>query len=355
MLLALLLSSAVATANAQAAPRAAAPSVCDLHTTERIVAVGDVHGAYAEFAGVLRRAGLIDAKERWTGRRAVLVQTGDVVDRGAESRRALDLLRRLEREAARAGGRVYALLGNHEVMRMIWDWRYVSPEEIQAFTNGASADLRERAYTISAAEAERAAAAQQTAFDAPAFRDRFMKAIPLGFIEMRYAFGPMGEYGQWLRERPAVVKINGIVFVHGGVSATSAELGCEGINAALRSELAINAPSADQVAAMLSSSPTGPLWYRGLAEEPEPEIASDVTTILAALGARAMVVGHTIPDDFRMRTRFGGRVIQIDTGMLGGRFYPGGVASALEIQGETMTAIYPGGRERLSTPALTTR
>jgi hypothetical protein len=102
---------------------------------------------------------------------------------------------------------------------------------------------------------------------------------------------------------------------------------------------------------MLSSSETGPLWYRGLAEEPDPAFAPEVTNILSLLGARAIVVGHTIPAGFRMVTRFDGRVIQIDTGMLGGSFYPGGVASALEIRGDTLTAIYQNSRERLSVPA----
>jgi len=63
------------------------------------------------------------------------------------------------------------------------------------------------------------------------------------------------------------------------------------------------------------------------------------------------VVGHTIPAGFRIVTRFDGRVIQIDTGMLGGSFYPGGVGSALEIRGDMLSAIYQNGRERLSPPA----
>jgi len=334
-----------------AARQTDAPAVCDLRTTERIVAVGDVHGAYDRFVDILRTAGLIDSRERWIGGRAILVQTGDVLDRGADSRRALDLLRRLERDAARAGGRVYALLGNHEVMRMVWDWRYVSQAEIDAFRTGGSDDLRERAYTLSAAEAERTAAAQQSEYDAAAFRARFLKAVPLGFIEMRQAFGPTGGYGRWLRQQPAVIKINGIVFVHGGIHPDTAALGCEAINDTVRRELQVANPTPDQLLTMLSSRETGPLWYRGLAEEPDPEFAPEVTKILDALGARAIVVGHTAPSRFRIRTRFGGRVVQIDTGMLGGSFYPGGVPSALEIAGDTITAIYPSGRERLGSVA----
>src|SRR5262245_19810729 len=88
---------------------------CDVRTAERVVAVGDVHGAFDPFVSILRAANLIDARNRWSGGKAVLVQTGDVVDRGADSRKALDLLRKLEGEARRAGGAVYPLLGNHEL------------------------------------------------------------------------------------------------------------------------------------------------------------------------------------------------------------------------------------------------
>src|SRR5688500_1865 len=115
-----------------------ADSPCAIETTERVVAVGDVHGAYDRFTGILRAAGLIDQRDRWIGGRAILIQTGDIVDRGADSKRVIDLLRRLERDALRAGGRVYPLLGNHEFMRAAHDWRYVSPKEYEAFEDADS-------------------------------------------------------------------------------------------------------------------------------------------------------------------------------------------------------------------------
>jgi hypothetical protein len=342
-------------AGARPVPAAQQPNAwpaCDLRTTERVVAVGDVHGSYDGLAAILRAAGIIDARARWSGGRAILVQTGDVVDRGPDSRKALDLLRRLEGEAMRAGGRVYPLLGNHEFMRMIWDWRYVSAEEIAAFRTGNSVDLRERTFGLVLADAmRRAKEEQQPPPDETALHAQFVKDIPLGYIEMRQAFLATGEYGKWLRERYAVIKINGVVFLHGGISVATAALGCAGINDAVRRDLAVPNPTPEQALAMLSSSETGPLWYRGLAEEPEPTFAPALTNILELLGARMIVVGHTVPEDFRITRRFDGRVIQIDTGMLGGTFYPGGMPSALEIRGDTLTAIYQSGRERLSAPA----
>src|SRR5688572_657396 len=119
-------------------------SPCNIQTTERIVAVGDIHGAFDNFVAILRAAQIIDNRNRWTGGRAVLVQTGDILDRGPDSRKAIDLLRRLERDAQRAGGRVVTLLGNHELMRLISDWRYVSAGEIAAFRTGDSEQFREQ-------------------------------------------------------------------------------------------------------------------------------------------------------------------------------------------------------------------
>ncbi len=92
-------------------PRAQAPSAapCNVTTTERVVAIGDVHGAYDQFVAILRAAGLVNTRDRWSGGRAVLVQTGDILDRGKDSRKVIELLRRLEREARGAGGQVIAL------------------------------------------------------------------------------------------------------------------------------------------------------------------------------------------------------------------------------------------------------
>jgi hypothetical protein len=327
---------------------------CDLTTTERVVAIGDVHGAYDRFVAILRASGLVDSQQRWSGGRAVLVQTGDVVDRGDDSRRALDLLRRLEHEAERAGGRVVALLGNHEVMGMIGDLRYVSAGGYAAFRSARSEALREEYYRVAARNAATEARAAGQTFDEPAFRARFHAALPLGSIERQLAFGPEGEYGRWLRGRHAVVKINDIVFVHGGISPAAAAVGCAGINERVEAELK-RLPVRDpaQLAALWITREDGPLWYRGLALEDEVAFSADADRILEALKARAVVVGHTAPQSRRITTRFGGRVVQIDTGMLGGAFFPAGRASALEIRAGRLTAIYEDGREELKVRLMT--
>jgi hypothetical protein len=331
------------------AAQQASESVCDLKTTERVVAIGDIHGAYDRFLAILGKAGLADSRGRWTGGRAILVQTGDVLDRGPDSKRVLDLLRRLEQDAPRNGGRVYALLGNHEVMRMVGDWRYVSAAELAAFRTGGSNDVRDAVLQRVMQQAEARAKIEKQPFEETAFRDQFTKEVPLGYIEMRQAFVAQGDYGKWLRSHSTIVKINGVVFMHGGVSADVAALGCDGINQQVRRDITGPPPTPEQLPTMLSSSENGPLWYRGLAEEKEADFLPTFETILKSLGARAIVIGHTPVLQGRIATRFGGRVMLIDTGMLGGEFYPNGVASALEWQGEVVTAIYEDRRERVST------
>ena len=336
--------------------RAQAPSasVCDVRTAERVVAVGDVHGAYDAFVAILKAAGIIDARERWAGGRAVLIQTGDMLDRGADSRKVMDLLRRLERDAARAGGRAIPLLGNHEFMRLIGDWRYVSAGELQAFRRGDSEDLREAMYQRALAATKARAAAAKQALDEVDYRKRFLAEIPLGFIEMRQAFDVNGDYGPWIRSRPVMAIVNGIAFLHGGVSPAVAPLGCEGVNAAVAKEMASLPVEPAALPTLLATREDGPLWYRGLAQEPEAAFEPALTAILERLRARAIVVGHTPVLPGRIATRFGGRVIQIDAGMLDGEFYPKGAPVALELRGTAATAIYLDRREALALPALAT-
>ena len=346
-----LLAAGVSTTAGDAGTGQAAPSaagLCHIETTDRVVAVGDVHGAYGPFVDILRRAGVIDDDSRWSGGRTTLVQTGDVLHRGPDSRRVLDLLMQLESQAAAAGGRVIALLGNHEVMRMMRDLRYVSAAEYAAFRSPNADVFREAFYRQLLEGAPARSRAAGTPFDEAAFRKLFLEQVPLGFVEMQVAFEADGPYGRWLRAHGAVARINGVVFVHGGVSSALASMGCEAINAGVRRELGhLLDPDDPRAAGTLVAGPAGPLWYRDLALDDTPLDEADVVDILDRLRARAIVVGHTVTADGRIRARFGNRVVQIDTGMLDGTFYPGGRPSALEMRGDTLTAIYADRRDAL--------
>lgn len=309
--------------------RATAPppvSPCEFTGVDRIVAVGDAHGDYDHFLQVLQAAGVVDAKKKWSGGTTHLVQTGDVLDRGNDSRKILDLLRAITPQAAAAGGAVHELVGNHEEMRMVGDFRYTSKAEYGAFATSESASLR-----------------QQVADSVePESRNAILDS-PLGKIEMVRAFAPNGEYGAYLRQLPAVIRINDIVFLHGGLSPAYGSRSCAEINEEVRRDLTEDlAKTRAAVTSTLVGSADGPLWYRGLAQEPDT-FAPEVEAIVAAQKARALVIGHTGAPGYRITMRFGGKVVLIDTGM-NLKYEPDGHPSALEITRGAWTAIYLDGR-----------
>jgi hypothetical protein len=105
----------------------------------RIVAFGDVHGAFDQMFRLLRELQIVDASGNWSAGTTHLVSLGDLLDRGPQSRKVMDLLMKLQPQALAAGGRVHVVLGNHELMNLTGDLRYVSAGEYAAFAaSGAS-------------------------------------------------------------------------------------------------------------------------------------------------------------------------------------------------------------------------
>jgi hypothetical protein len=152
---------------------------------ERVVAVGDIHGSYDGLVTILQRAGLIDDNAHWIGGKATFVQTGDIFDRGVEVRKILDLLMRLEKEAAAAGGKVIVLIGNHEGMNLIGFYRDVNPEVYATFVDGQSEKRRKAAFKDYKKYV--LAKAKQMGVPAPSItsdiKDQWMEIIPPGWIE----------------------------------------------------------------------------------------------------------------------------------------------------------------------------
>ena len=254
---------------------------------ERIVAVGDVHGDFDQFVKALRAAAVIDANQNWVAGRTHLVQTGDVLDRGPDSRKAMDLLMKLEAQAAEANGAVHALIGNHEAMVLLGDWRYVHEGESNAFGG-------EEPY--------------------------------------RQAVSAKGKYGRWIRGHNAVIKINDVLFAHAGITPPFAKMSLAEINKSVREAL----EKGDANGFLMDSA--GPLWDRTLALDDEGLVAKDLDAVFKALGARRMVVGHTVSIDGIM-TRADGRLIRIDVGMSGAY---GGPAACLVIEKGAFYEVRPG-------------
>ncbi len=270
---------------------------------ERVVAVGDVHGDFQAFTEVLRSAGVIDGKDHWKCGETHLVQAGDILDRGAESRKVMDLLISLEKEAEKAGGAVHSLIGNHEAMNVYGDLRYVTPGEFAAFRTADSTPVRERMWEQYARGLE--------SRPGPDAKKKWEDEHPLGWFEHRAAFGPMGVYGKWLRSKNAIVKVNDSMYVHGGISAKFLSRNIRQINEEVAAELQ---DFSKLIPGSVAMAGDGPLWYRGLAQGRETELADHVSKLLQTYGVKRIVIAHT-PTPGVVLPRFGGKVVMIDVGL----------------------------------------
>ncbi len=277
---------------------------------ERIVVIGDLHGDYAGFSQMLTQAGLVDADGDWAGGETHLVQLGDVPDRGDDTRMILDHLMRLERQAPRAGGHVHALIGNHEAMNIFGDLEYASPAEFAAFAGRGSERLRERYYRRVVDHLRNNPPAEGRVTIDDAFRAEWEREHPLGWVEHRAAWSPAeGDYGRWVASNDAIIRINDILFVHGGVGPSYAGDGRDELNDAVRA--ALRAPLQEMARAEILWSEDSPLWYRGFAHNPEPEEASHLEAVLDRHGVARVIVGHT-PVAAAIVPRFNGRVVLAD-------------------------------------------
>jgi hypothetical protein len=345
---------------------------------ESLVAIGDVHGDFDDFVGILQRIGLIDKQNHWTGGKTTFVQTGDLLDRGPKPREVMDLMMALEKEVGSAGGRVVSLLGNHEMMNIMGDLRYVTPVNYASFADSKSEERQKSAYqqyvkwrdSHGPLLAELPQPMELTEAE-------WMARHPLGFVEHREAFSPQGSYGKWLREHAAVAKIGSVIFLHGGIHPNLAHLKLDTINAHIHDEIkAFDAakqelqeqkvilpfftlqemtavvqaevlaerksrvpPNEQRQARIaqflgygdwLSVRPDGPFWFRGYDQWTDEEGVAQMGKILQAYDAARVAVGHTVQKGGRIRSRFDSGVLLIDTGMLSS-YYAGGRASALEI------------------------
>jgi hypothetical protein len=382
-------------------------SAADGERPERIVAVGDIHGAFDQLVTILQAAELIDEQRQWIGGRTVLVQTGDFLDRGRHVRQVMDLLRELQEQAPLVGGQVIVLLGNHEAMNLTGTVRDVNLEIYADFVDDRSPKRRKAAFKkVFRLLRERAA---RYGFPEPENRDQiettWLESHPEGYIEYQEALAPRGLYGSWLRTLPTATLVADILFIHGGIHPELATATVEEISGrvaadiqayddyrsflenkglapwfftateqfraaglelawleaviearAQQTNVATPTPAErermERLRSMLEFAggylfdPDGPVWFRGFAEWTDEEGDALVDALLTAQGTNHIVAAHTPQDHGEITVRFGGRVFLIDTGMLT-EVYKGGKPSALEIQNGRFTAIYPESRERL--------
>jgi hypothetical protein len=249
---------------------------------ERLVAIGDLHGDLDHARRALRLAGAIDEHDRWIGGHTVLVQTGDAIDRGDDDRAHLDLEDALKKEASAAGGEFIALLGNHEIMNASLDFRYVTPGGYATFGG-----------------------------------DKTGRAA---------AFAPGGAYALVESHRPVMIKVGDSVFVHGGILPKHVAYGLDKMNDEIDAWLEKKDPAPPAVVV----AEDGPVWTRVYSNEGAPADCETLRAALAELGAKRMVVGHTVQKE-GINPACNGAVYRIDVGL--SRFF-GGPIQVLEIRGD---------------------
>lgn len=310
---------------------------CEWTGVKKIVAIGDLHGDYENFLKILKGTGIISAGCTWTGGKTHLVQTGDVLDRGPDAKKIFDLIMRLEKEAEEAGGKVHMLIGNHEEMNITGiafsQREYVTPEQFVSFLpDNVRAKFENRIKKNTEAPARKEEG--DKGFLSMPLRESWQELIDTDKqAQAEYTRFFNEKYGDWILSHNAVIKINDIVFVHGGISEKYSKSKLKEINDLLRLQLNLVRKGRMPDAPVIVYDGEGPLWYRDLAQKDEAVLAEEVDRILHNLGVNHMVIAHTprrgSQGSSEEMNRFNGKIWIIDTGISA---YYGGNLSALVIE-----------------------
>jgi len=298
-------------------------------TQRRILSIGDLHGDFVQTSAILRKLGLMSEKGGWIGGRDVLIQTGDIADRGHQEADVYRTMFRLQDEAPASGGEVILLLGNHELMNLQGDY--------------SSSNLHSLG----------------------------------GSVENRTeAFGPKGWLGKQLRQRTQVVARIGekygfthpVLYAHAGILPTVAEAldhrssglsveeagqqAAESLNAAVRRRLSNRTWSQIRDDNSTYFDDTGPFWTRRLARSLDAGLCVELERSLQIFGGARMIVGHTPQADGKVHHRCRGRLVLADT-LISSAYSGGGHPSIIEVgpDGEAF-AMYPGSQSDHAREAL---
>jgi len=242
---------------------------------DEIAVFSDLHGQYDIAVEILKNNNIIDGNLNWNFGNGHLVILGDILDRGPDVTEILWLVYNLEQQANKKGGKVHYLLGNHEFMIMHNDLRYI----------------HEKYETVSDL--------LKTSYD--------------------QLFNQHTFFGKWLRSKSTIIKINDILFVHGGISneLLSAGFDINEINQLLRE-------SFDRNKTEMKAGPfydkyygsTGPFWYRGYLKDKLTN--DDISKILAKLEVNHIIVGHTSQDSIVQL--YDGKIYCVDSSIKNGDY-----------------------------------
>lgn len=295
-----------------AAPPAAPAKTSDgaaksrLPGVPRLIAIGDVHGDLAATRAALRLAGAIDETDRWSGGSLVVVQVGDQLDRGDQERAILDLFDRLPGEAKTAGGAFHALNGNHEIMNVAFDFRYVTEGGFHDFEGLSGMPLSDPRLT----------------------------EIPPTSRARAAAFLPGAPYAKLLAKHEVALVIGDTVFVHGGLLPQHVRYGLDRMNSEARAWM--NGETKSPPSIVMGDD--APIWTRIYSgRSTSARECETLKQTLDALSVKRLVVGHTVQQG-GITSACDGKVWRIDVGLAA---YYGGRIEVLEIAGNEVRPIRP--------------
>lgn len=281
------------------------PIVTRVPAAERLIAVGDIHGDLQKAKEALQIAKVMDENEKWIGGKTVVVQVGDVLDRGSDEIKVFYLLEKLKGEARKQGGDVHIMNGNHEIMNVEGDFRFVD--------RGGFAEFGEWAKWFKLGNAIKE---QCSGLEKP--RD-FFADIPAHYPENQKARmaalrpgGPISS--RFLAAHPTVLVVGQSVFVHGGLLPSHSNHGLEKINEEVRQWI------------LGEKQWYGPdflhgrdalVWLRKFSNERENQCDCALLeeSLNALPGSKRMVVGHTIQESVGINAVCGNKVVRVDVGM----------------------------------------
>lgn len=241
----------------------------DFRKAGRQLAISDIEGSFGAFRKLLQGNHVIDENFNWIFGDGHLVLTGDFFDRGDMVTEVLWLIYSLEDKAKAAGGYVHFVLGNHEIMNLNGDLRYVHPK----YFHHASL-LNENYMTL---------------------------------------YGEQSELGRWLRTKNVIQKVGDVLYVHGGVSAimNTMELPVAKVNELVRPFYADTSYIYPNAVVDLLYSDLGPFWYRGYYTGSIKATQQTIDSTLLQYRARYIATGHTIIAD-TISTLFDKKVFNTD-------------------------------------------
>ncbi len=221
----------------------------------KLFIISDIEGNFTAFRRLLIEGHVIDSNFNWTFGDGHLVLIGDFVDRGNQQTEVLWLIYSLEEKAKAAGGYVHYILGNHEIMDLSGDLRYLQPKYHDV------AVLMETSFTE--------------------------------------LIGPNSEIGRWLRTKNVVEKIGDMLFTHGGISSSInvLQLPVDTINQLSRPYYGDSAYHYADPRQETIYGDQGPFWFRGYYKDATGHEPSMIDSSLSLYSVQHIVTGHTIISD----------------------------------------------------------